>query len=353
MTIYWLMLFVPIMLGGSQWRANESLSIIQWSIYGVLLVLIIGFRYQTGGDWYTYIDNYLFLKNTSLIGSIEELGLFGDPGFTVIHWFSMNYFNGAYFTNFISAIIFVYGLIKLCRNMPIPWLALTLSIPYLVIVVSFGYLRQSIAIGFLMLGLVNLMFGNGKKYYLAIALGSLFHATVFIMIFIGYFYRNKLTNFRGMLFFLLFSLVFLSIILSERFAFMLYHYVQNTELHSSGAIIRASLNMFAVLVFLYFRKSWEVQYKDSKLWVIFSVVSIAMFPLVFEFSTTIDRLSLYLIPMQLVIFSRIPTLILHTNIRGAFIISIIILYVLMMFFWFNYGNYSHSWLPYQNLLSYL
>ena len=59
----------------------------------------------------------------------------------------------------MAGAIFAIGLVVFCRNLPRPWLALAVAVPYLVIVVAMGYSRQGVALGLAMLGLVAL----GKK----------------------------------------------------------------------------------------------------------------------------------------------------------------------------------------------
>ena len=58
MTTYWLMLLVPMFAGLSPWKAKGALPNVQWFLYGVFLIAIIGLRHEVGGDWLNYIQNY-------------------------------------------------------------------------------------------------------------------------------------------------------------------------------------------------------------------------------------------------------------------------------------------------------
>ena len=51
-----------------------------------------------------------------------------------------------------TAVPFTYGLFRICRQQPNPWLALVVATPFLIIVVGMGYTRQAAAMGFLMIG---------------------------------------------------------------------------------------------------------------------------------------------------------------------------------------------------------
>jgi hypothetical protein len=351
MTIYWLMLLVPMIAGLSPWKGKGALPKLQWFLYGVLLIFIIGLRHEVGGDWSNYIENYSGLESISFSEALQSPMAVQDLGFGVVHWFALNYLNGIYATNLVCAAIFVAGLLRVCKNMPLPWLALAVSIPYLVIVVATGYTRQAAAIGFIMWGLIDLMNGKQVKFYVMVILGVLFHKTALFMLPIGFLYANSLSNLKNLILFtLVFVLAFFAF-LAEHIARLTYYYVQDTQgMESSGAVIRVAMNVASSIVFLYFRKLWAERYSDSGLWMIFSVTTLIMFPLAFVSSTFVDRMALYLLPMQVVILSRVPILITSTYNRTLFILSVLFLYIGVLFVWLNFGQFSSHWLPYQNIL---
>ena len=351
MITYWLMFIVPMFAGLSPWKAKGSLQHFQWLMYGVLLIILVGLRHQIGGDWFNYISNYEKLQGISISELYKLVGISGDIGYAFVHWICLNYFNGIYSTNFFCSAIFVAGLLRICKNMPMPWLALAVSIPYLVIVVARGYSRQAVAIGFIMWGLIDLINDKPIGFYGAIILGTLFHKTALFLLPIGYFYGNSIRNIKDfILFILLFSIAFLAF-LAEGISNLLHYYVIDTEgMESSGAFIRVMMNVVSALVFLCFRKKWTEHYSDGRLWLIFSVLSLIMLPLSLIISTTIDRMALYLLPMQLVIFSRTPLFIVNTYYRTLYVLVILFVYIAAMYVWQNFGHYSSFWLPYKNIL---
>ena len=351
MTIYWLMLLIPMLAGISPWVAKGALPKLKWFLYGALLILIIGLRHEVGGDWSNYIENYAGLESLSFSNALQQPMVVQDLGYGVVYWFSLNYLNGIYATNLVCAAIFVAGLLRVCKNMPLPWLALAVSIPYLVIVVATGYTRQAAAIGFIMWGLIDLMNGKQVKFYAMVMLGVLFHKTALFMLPIGFLYANSLGNLKNIFLFTLFFVLAFFAFLAEHIARLTYYYVQDTQgMESSGAVIRVGMNVASSIVFLYFRKLWAKRYSDSGLWMIFSVTTLIMFPLAFVSSTFVDRMALYLLPMQVVILSRIPILITSTYNRTLFILSVLFLYIGVLFVWLNFGQFSSHWLPYQNVL---
>ncbi|MEI8033256.1 MAG: EpsG family protein [Chlorobiaceae bacterium] len=351
MTVYWLMLLVPLIAGISPWKAKGKLPDLQWFLYGVFLILIIGLRHEVGGDWQSYFENYSGLQGISFTEAMTEGSISKDYGFEAIHWVSLNYLNGIYATNLFCAMIFVAGLLRVCKNMPIPWLALVVAIPYLVIVVATGYTRQASAIGFIMWGMIDLMQGRQARFYLMVILGTLFHKTALFMLPVGFLFTNSLTNLKNLFFFILFFFIAFAGFMAEHIARLTYYYVEDTQgMESSGAVIRVTMNVASALVFLYFRKHWAERFSDRGLWTIYSVTSLVMFPLAFVISTTVDRMALYFLPMQLVILSRVPLFIPGVYNRTMFILSVLVLYIGALFVWLNFGQHSSHWLPYQNLL---
>ena len=354
MTMYWSLLFIPMLAFLTPIKASKDFSIIQWSIYWIFLTFVIGFRHEVGGDWFHYLnDNIVY---NSMLG-MEFLKIFTlshlphDIGFLFVHWFSQNLFNGIYTTNLVCAAIFTSGLLRLCRATPAPWLALVIATPFLIIVVSMGYTRQSAALGFIMWGLVDLMNGKKSKYYLSIIAAVLLHKAALIMILFGVFSKTRISNkiTKKDYFIISLIIVFVSAIYPT-IEHMVYYYITNTQMNSSGALIRVSMSATAAIVFFIFKKRWGIAYKDSNLWNLFSIFVLLLLPLVFVVSTAVDRIAIYLLPMQIVIFPRVLVLISNHNTRHLFLVSILTMYALTLYVWINYATHSVYWLPYNNIL---
>ena len=354
MIIYWILLLIPIIAFLTPVRVDSAIHKIQWSVFWLFLTIVIGLRHEVGGDWMHYLyDNELYnsLSGLPFLDLFTKSNLAHDIGFLIIHWFSQNLFNGIYTTNLICAGIFTLGLLRLCKSTPEPWLALSIAVPYLVVVVAMGYTRQSAALGFIMWGLVDLMNHKKGRFYISVILAVLFHKTALIMLLFGV--LNKDNFFRKWekkdYLILIIALVFVAAIFNI-FQHMIYFYITNTDMNSYGALIRISMGVVAAIVFFLFKKRWKSVYKDSNLWSLFSMAILLLTPLVFIISTTVDRIALYLLPMQIVIFTRITILIIDNNIKYIFMVAILSMYVLVLYIWLNYGLHSVYWLPYKNIL---
>ena len=350
MSIYWMILALPALFGLSPIKIDRDLKMILFWLFGIVLAILIGYRHEVGGDWFRYVDTaYGIQKGVSFDFSSFYTG---DYAYRLIHWISVNYLNGIYATNLICAVFFVAGLLRFSRAMSIPWIALFVSIQFLVIVVSMGYTRQAAAIGFLMWGLVDLINGKNIRFYVLVIIGSLFHFTSLIMLPIGLMYNIKNNRIQFILLLLVIILSGMAIyaLFLRQIDHMIYYYLTIKFHHSDGAVVRVFMNFFAAVVFFIFYKKYKKNFNDRKLWLIFSVVSIILLPLAFSYSTFVDRIAIYFLPLQLVVFSRVPILMESPYNRTIFILGVILIYFSALFVWLNFGNFSSFWLPYQNVL---
>jgi hypothetical protein len=325
---------------------SSDLRRIMLFLIGLIFALIIGFRYEVGGDWDRYLFVFSYLDSASFFENYRAK----DIGYEFLYWVSINYFDGVYFVNMVSALIFISGLIRFCRILPLPWLALLVSTPFLIVVVSMGYTRQASAVGLFMWGLVDLMKGKRMNFYLFTIMGSLFHYTVLAMLPIGIIYNLKKINFFKIV--LVASVIFIVtyVIFLKEIEHMVYYYITIKYKHSEGAVIRVLVTFFTAIIFFIYRNEFKKNFHDEKLWFIFSLISIAMLPLAIFYSTFADRIAIYFIPIQLVVLSRVPVIIVSKYYRTLFVLGTVVLYFSILFVWLNFGKHSIHWLPYQNIL---
>ena len=114
------------------------------------------------------------------------------------------------------------------------------------------------------------------------------------------------------------------------------------------------MNALPASIFLALYKKFDLEEQEERIWKWFSYVSILLFLLFFltDASTALDRIALYAIPIQLVVFSYLPDIF---KIGGHFnkliILVIIFYYFLTLFVWLNFAAHSNKWIPYDSLLS--
>jgi hypothetical protein len=122
-----------------------------------------------------------------------------------------------------------------------------------------------------------------------------------------------------------------------------------SEYQSAGDLPRIALNAVAALVFLVFRRSWGRYYDDAPLYAVLSAAALVTVPLMAVSSVGADRLSLYLIPLQMAAFSRLPELV-HPSLRLPARAGVAAAYAAVLFVWLRYGHHSACWVPYNTSL---
>ena len=351
---YWLLLLLPVWAcaQGSRRPWNDSQA---WLI-GICLTLFIGLRHEVGGDWFNYIPYVTRAEGLTFGEIISVIGNhWGDPGYNILNWLFASYSWGIYGVNLISAVIVSVGLVLFCRAQPRPWLALCLSIPYLVIVVAMGYSRQGVALGLIMPGLLALEKGRLLPFLGSIAAAATFHSTALVMLaFVVPAIRGRSITMRALRLLLLLIVggVLVQTFLAARVDGFVASYIEN-EYQSQGAAIRVAMNLLPALLILLWPKRFAFTSLQLHLWrsMAFTALACAVVLVLFPSnSTAVDRIALYVIPLQLVVWSRLP----GTRLLGLspkqLLISVLVFCVAVEFVWLNFAIHAHGWLPYTNVL---
>ncbi|HET7708172.1 MAG TPA: EpsG family protein [Sphingomicrobium sp.] len=307
----------------------------------ILMALMIGLRYEVGADWGTYSELFTVAGRASL----ERVLAIGDPGYQLLNWIIRQLGGDLWQVNLICALIFCWGLLRLAQAQPKPWLAMVVAIPYLVTVVSMGYTRQAVAIGILMAGLASIQRGASVLHYVAyIAVAALFHKTVVVAIPLVLIatHRNVILN---VILAVGFTLLFYNLFLEESVDRLVRNYV-DSGYSSQGAAIRIALNFIPAALYLIKQDSFGFSDRSKKVYRYFSYAAVLL-PVALVYSpssTAIDRLALYILPLQLVILSRLP---LAYRIPGVGTFLVTVYSALILFVWLNFAKHAGYWLPYQ------
>ena len=358
MISYWIIFLLAVLfaisakqrvLGPNEVYYNNNLDL-KWMFWIFLLVIFIGLRWDVGGDWGSYKRSFWRVENWDL--SKVLLTSATDSGFGLLQWLSgEKVFNwGFHGLNTLSAIIFSYGLGKFCASLPRPYLALVVAIPYLITVVAMGYMRQSIAISFTMLAILHLFKEENAKFLFLILIAATFHKSAIILFPLAIFVstQNKLLIFIGVI--LLVAVGYVAFVESEIDRFLKYYIGQGYA--SSGGAVRVAMLLLPATIFILFKDRFNLSSIQRNLWLIFSY---SAFPLFFavialDISTTIDRIALYAMPLQLVVFAHFPDLF-AKNTRIFGILLVILYYALVMYVWLNFANHASAWVPYSSILT--
>lgn len=317
---------------------------LQWLAASMVITLLVGYRFQVGGDWENYGQ---YLDAVQGYGLLDVLDL-GDPGFMLVNWLSVQLDWGLVGVNLLTAPLVAYGLAKFCRHLPRPWLALAISVPYLLIVVAMGYSRQGVALSCAMLGLVALTRRQRIAFVGWVILGATFHKTAVLLLPIA-----ALIQARGrwwtMTWIAVVSAAAYVVLLSDTAEALYENYVL-AEYQSQGALVRLLMNAVPAVFLLWNEKRFRLGAAELSLWRWFARISILLLVLLWitGASTALDRIGLYMLPLQLVVFARLPDVLGHSA-RGAqaWVAGVILYYAAVMLTWLNFGDHARYWLPYR------
>lgn len=345
MFAYWLMF--SIFAVGSIGKLRQSATVPRYApLFAValfLLVVLIGFRFEVGGDWLSYGIMYADMHEESWTSVLAQ----NDPGYMILNRVSGAVGGGIVLVNLICAIIFCWGLSKLANLQPDPWLAILVAIPYLVIVVAMGYTRQSVAIGLMMGSIAAFQKQRYVSFFLCLAIAAMFHKTVIVTVPLIALstvrHRFVVWATAGALGAFIF-LFFISALLDA----MVDTYVTQ-GMASDGAGIRVAMTALPALIYLLAPGRLVINEGERLLWRNFAIVSVLTIPgmILVSSSTLIDRVSLYLIPLQMVVLSRLPMAFPREGKPNGIILVGVMLYsAAIQFIWLNFSSHADFWVPY-------
>jgi hypothetical protein len=316
-----------------------------WMVVVAVLTLLIGLRFEVGGDWYNYLAHFNIMEgqNYAYVLTRSEFS----------HWainkvmFDLGL--GLTGVNLFYGLLFSVGLVAFSRVQPRPWLVIACAVPYLITVVGMGYSRQAVALGFVLLGLVSLRRGRFLRFGILVLAGATFHNSAALLIPVAGLTatgsRIKAIAMLGLL-----SFVSYELLLADKLTHLIDVYINRQLASSQGALIRLSMNAVAALAFLNFSRTFSLTASERLLWSLTSVVAIAMLIIYFitGLSTALDRMALYLIPLQLVTVAHLPDAFGTTGHKNSgSVFAVLTVFFAVQLVWLNFASHANSWLPYK------
>lgn len=341
---------VPASAAAAEWPVPRQPRSAMPLIVMVFLIVVIGLRYKVGGDWHNYELAYGNIQRLSLSEALGRLRQ--EPAYTIVNWIGAQVGAGLWFGNLMCAIPFCWGLMRICRQQPNPWLAVLVATPFLIIVVGMGFTRQGAALGFLMAGLADYIETRSLvRFVVYTLLGSLFHRTVlvFIPVILLAAGRNKIVS-------LALAVLAAGIAYATIFTGAAEYYqvgYLNGRFDAAGAKVRVLMNVLPALLLLVTKDRMYRSREEKVVWKTFAILSVAagIGLLLVTSSVIVDRLAMYLIPIQLFVLARISFLSADPRSDTAWRALVIAYSAAVLFVWLNFGYYSAGWLPYRNYLT--
>ena len=338
---FWLLFLIPASAVLLPYRLPRQQATFAWVVVGIIFTLMMGLRHEVGGDWINYLPQFDNAQNLTF----SEILLEGDPGYVFLNWLVGRIGGNIYGVNLICAVVTMWGTIAFCRRQPHPWLALTIAVPYMLIVVGMGYTRQGVALGFALLGLCALGRGQVLKFIIWVAIGATVHKSAVLLLPIAALATSKNRAF-SLAMVGASTLLMYYLLIADNSEAMWMNYV-DAQMQSEGGLVRVLMNVVPAFILFVFRKELVSDPQERRLWLWIAVFAVVCLPLVGLASTAVDRVALYLIPLQLFVFARVPTLASTIQVRTILVVSVVAYYALVQFVWLNFATHAYGWVPYQ------
>jgi len=312
-----------------------------FAVGAIATICVIGLRYKVGADWNNYVIIFNSTKTQSLQTALEN----GDPAYQFVNWITYQLGAQIWLVNLISGGIFGWGLYRLCSVQPSPWLAFAVAIPYMVVVVAMGYTRQSIALGVLMAGLARQSRGGSiLNFAIYVTVAAAFHKTAVVM-FPLVAMSGKGSRLVNLLLAVSASVLLYDFFLGDSMEILVRNYI-DTEYSSQGALTRCSMNFIAAVLLWIFKDKLAFERQEFLIWRNFALASLLFMVLlgILPSTTVVDRLSLYIMPLQIVVLTRVALL---GASRIAGIAAVLAYSFTIEFVWLNFADHARYWVPYQ------
>lgn len=338
---YWLMFLFPAAAVLMPGRLKPTQAWVPWAFIFVIFTLMMGLRHEVGGDWANYLPHFREIS-TFTFGEVMQRG---DPGYYGLNWLVSKAGGTIYTVNLVCAAIMMAGTVIFCRAQPNPWLALLAAVPYMLVVVGMGYTRQAVALGFALLGLAALGNGRTRAFVIWVAVGATFHKSAILLLPIAALAASRNRVMTAVLVSVT-SVMLYYLLLADATEALWTNYVE-AKYESQGGMIRVLMNVVPATLLVLYRRHLAPDKRERKLWLWVAVFALICLPLVSLASTAVDRVALYLIPIQMFVFSRVPRLAASVKVRTPLVIGVVGYYAAVLFVWLNFATHSFAWLPYQ------
>jgi hypothetical protein len=269
------------------------------------LFLFTAFRYQVGCDWMGYYFQYIRAADFEWSTAVAVR----EPIWWAILWW-INVNDLPYpVANIVSSAIFFTGIHILARRQPDPLGFLILLFPILIINMPMSGIRQGAAIGLICISFTAFIDRRPLQFASWVILAAGFHASALIFLLLlpvatGRYSPSRLMTGAAL------ALPGVYFLASDAFHEVAISRYVETGVDSNGAVYRVSvLGLTSLYFFLIVRKKWLLACPRDYSIVSVGAIGMVLLPLILSISSVIgDRFGYYLIPIQAMIFARLPFL---------------------------------------------
>lgn len=312
---------------------------------GTLLVFFMGFRFETGCDWYGYLHRW---NNFYQVLANWSGGFGGELGFAILMG-SLKSMGLPYVSlNVATSLLLVFCYFRFARLHDYRWTIITLLFPIIMVQLGMSGIRQALAGGFLLLSFNAYMHGSKMWVAIWIVIASQFHISAISLLSISFIAGERISSTRLVLAASIF-LPLSGLLLGERVDQYQDRYGSN-EVTSDGAIFRYALSFLPVPFFYLYRVKLQRFFpRQYQLCLLSALILTALFPLVFLSSIALHRLNYYVVPLSILLCVYVGAVAFKRPIIGHSIALAVYGGYLVSWFLMS-GHANVCYVPYENIL---
>jgi hypothetical protein len=310
----------------------------------IALFAFSAFRFKVGCDWSGYYHQYKIAD----VVDWSEISIIREP----IWWYILAWIKFLDLpypaVNVVSSAIFFLGIHCLARRQPDPLGFLLLLFPILILNMPMSGIRQGAAIGLICVAFAAFIDRSALRYASWVLLAAGFHSSALIFMVLLPVASGRYTRKR----------LYLSVIIALPGAFFLMlsaaadiairRYV-GTGVEAAGALFRLSILGISSIYFLVLvRKRWFLYWPKDYSLVSIGAIGMLLAPLLLSVSTVIgDRLGYYFIPVQSMIFARLPFLKFSKNSTMHITLPYFLIFIVFLVWSQLSSHFETCYLPYK------
>ena len=314
-----------------------------WLVCWILTVLLIGFRHEIGTDW----PNYMSIWDGQGDSFLSAL-LHAEPAYYILMYLVKKMNLTIHWLNLLTSFIAITPVFYFSYRQKNKWIALMSLVTVLFIISYIGYARQAPAIGLSIWATFRFLDKKFSSCFLILVTASLFHnsAIILIAVFSGFVLLQARGKYRFMVLALA-AVIWMSY--AQRLADRITSYF-DWGLVSMGALPRIVLVDIALIIGIIFRKALFISRFERDFMLYFCCCGILVSSLVFLDSVMADRLILYWLVIQIVVYGNLSSITVNNDYRVLSLVSIAAVNLSVLLVWLVYGTFSRDWIPYKNFL---
>lgn len=311
------------------------------------LFVFTAFRLEVGCDWNGYYRHFLLQLDLGFADALQQREPLWWALVQIVGQLGLSY----PWLNVAVAAIFFAGVHSLARQEPDQLGFVVLLFPILIINMPMSGIRQAAAIGVMCIAFAGFHRRGSLGFAALTLIAAGFHSSAGVFVLIAPLAGTRWPRARLIATLLLAAPALYVLARSDGADLAIARYV-NSGVDAHGALYRTGLlATSALLFFTILRTPWQARFQsNNRLIVISALMMFATLPMIAFSSVIADRLGYYLVPLQTVIFARIPFLDLGITGRFLAIAPYLGLLTVLSVWAVRSTHFNYCYLPYETWL---